>query len=481
MTEIVLAPQDRKEPSLDGWSLVKLEDVVDVLDSQRIPVNAKEREKRQGDVPYYGATGQVGWIDDYLFNEELILLGEDGAPFLDSGKQKAYLIRGKTWVNNHAHVLRARNGIPSAYIKYYLDIVDYHEFVTGTTRPKLNQAAMRKIPIPIAPPDQQELIVAEIEKQFSRLDEAVAGLKRIKANLKRYKAAVLKAAVEGKLTEEWRKAHPNIESGAELLKRILAERKRKWEEKNPGKKCKEPVGPDISNLPELPKGWVWASTEQLTWYITSGSRDWKQYYSDKGALFIRTQDINRNTLDLNEVAYVNLPPKVEGKRSLVELNDILVIITGANVGKVALVERNLPEAYVSQSVGLMKFANKNIMRYIHLAMIAEGAGRLQLEKMVYGMGRPVLSLENLRDIILPLPPEKEQRQIVEKVEERFSVLIEIETVLKSNLKRADRLRQGILKKAFSGKLVSQDGKLYRPVEISELPMAAESTTPYGKP
>ncbi len=106
---------------------------------------------------------------------------------------------------------------------------------------------------------QQTRIVAEIEKQFSRLDEAVANLKHVKANLKRYKAAVLKAAVEGKLTEEWRKQHPDVEPAGKLLERILAERR-----KAAGKgKYKEPVGPDTSGLPGLPEGWVWASVEQL--------------------------------------------------------------------------------------------------------------------------------------------------------------------------------------------------------------------------
>jgi hypothetical protein len=103
----------------EGWDVLHLENVVDILDSQRVPVNATNRELRQGKVPYYyGATGQVGWIDNYLFDEELILLGEDGAPFLEPTKQKAYIIRGKSWVNNHAHVLRARNGIPNAYMKW---------------------------------------------------------------------------------------------------------------------------------------------------------------------------------------------------------------------------------------------------------------------------------------------------------------------------------------------------------------------------
>ncbi|MDF1580357.1 MAG: restriction endonuclease subunit S, partial [Desulfuromonadales bacterium] len=99
-----------------GWEWTTLENVAEILDSQRVPVNAKERETRQGDIPYYGATGQVGFIDDYLFDEELVLLGEDGAPFFDPSKQKAYIIRGKSWVNNHAHVLRTKAGIPSSYL-----------------------------------------------------------------------------------------------------------------------------------------------------------------------------------------------------------------------------------------------------------------------------------------------------------------------------------------------------------------------------
>ncbi len=130
----------------------------------------------------------------------------------------------------------------------------------------------------VPPFDEQELVVAEIAKQFSRLDEAVASLKRIQANLKRYKAAVLKAAVEGKLTEQWRKDHPDVEPADQLLKRILAERRTTWEaeelvkmrtkgikpkDDSWKKKYKEPAGPDTANLPELPEGWVWTNFEQL--------------------------------------------------------------------------------------------------------------------------------------------------------------------------------------------------------------------------
>ncbi len=117
-----------------GWTNRALLECVDVLDNLRVPVNSDERAKRFGNVPYYGATGQVGWIDGFLFNEELLLIGEDGAPFFDKSKQISYIIRGKSWVNNHAHVLRAKHEITSSlYLKWYLDGFNFQDHVNGTT------------------------------------------------------------------------------------------------------------------------------------------------------------------------------------------------------------------------------------------------------------------------------------------------------------------------------------------------------------
>src|SRR5437773_5634347 len=117
-----------------GWTAARLQDVVQILDGERVPVNAKDRARRVGPIPYFGATGQVGWIDDYLFDETLILLGEDGAPFFDKTRRVSYVISGRSWVNNHAHVLRAEPGIHSTLLCHQLNTVDYHSFVSGTTR-----------------------------------------------------------------------------------------------------------------------------------------------------------------------------------------------------------------------------------------------------------------------------------------------------------------------------------------------------------
>lgn len=158
------------------WPLKPLLDVVDLLDSQRVPVKAADRTVRPGDVPYYGATGQVGFIDRPLFDEPLLLLGEDGVPFLDPYKPKAYLIDGPAWVNNHAHVIRVREGLLRPFLLHALNSFDYRGHVNGTTRLKLTQAAMRSMTVPVPDLGEQRQIVEILESHLSHLDAADASL-----------------------------------------------------------------------------------------------------------------------------------------------------------------------------------------------------------------------------------------------------------------------------------------------------------------
>ncbi|MDR0461219.1 MAG: restriction endonuclease subunit S [Nitrososphaerota archaeon] len=158
-----------------GWVIAYLDDVADVFDYLRQPINAAERNARikgklQTDLyPYFGATGQVGYIDDYIFDGDYVLLGEDGAPFLDKNTDKAYLISGKTWVNNHAHILKAK--INMKYLCYVLNSVDYKSYVNGTTRLKLTQTDMNRIVIPLPPFVEQQRIVMAIEATFEQLEQ----------------------------------------------------------------------------------------------------------------------------------------------------------------------------------------------------------------------------------------------------------------------------------------------------------------------
>ena len=160
-----------------GWTCCPLSVVCEILDSQRKPVNSKERENRLERAttlfPYYGATGQVGVIDNYIFDGDYLLLGEDGAPFLDRHAKKAYPVSGKIWVNNHAHILKPR--INRVYMLCYLNAINYRQYVTGTTRLKLTQEAMRNIPVLVPPIAEQERITSRIELLFHVIDAIQLG------------------------------------------------------------------------------------------------------------------------------------------------------------------------------------------------------------------------------------------------------------------------------------------------------------------
>ena len=158
----------------DGWTACRLEQVADILDNLRKPINSSERDSRirnrQIDelYPYYGATGQVGLIDDYIINGNYLLLGEDGAPFLDKNAIKAYSISGKSWVNNHAHILSPK--IDFEFLQYSLNQIDYSEYVNGSTRLNLTQTDMRSIKIMLPPLAEQKRIKSKIQILFSQLD-----------------------------------------------------------------------------------------------------------------------------------------------------------------------------------------------------------------------------------------------------------------------------------------------------------------------
>ena len=164
----------------NGWAVCRLDQVADVLDNLRKPINSNERNLRikgkQIDrlYPYYGATGQVGLIDDYIVDGHYLLLGEDGAPFLDKNAIKAYSISGKSWVNNHAHILSPK--IDFEFLQYSLNQIDYSEYVNGSTRLKLTQTDMRSIRLMLPPLSEQKLIKAKIQTLFSQLDMIMGSL-----------------------------------------------------------------------------------------------------------------------------------------------------------------------------------------------------------------------------------------------------------------------------------------------------------------
>ena len=343
---------------------------------------------------------------------------------------------------------------------------------SATTLPIVNKGKFHRAPFPLAPIDQQKRIVAEIEKQFSHLDEAVANLKRVKANLKRYKAAVLKAAVEGKLTEAWREAHPEVESASKLLDRILAERRAKWEESELAKmeakgkapkndkwkaKCPEPAAYVASEFRELPRKWVMASLDQLSWHSGYGTSARCAYEND-GVPILRIPNIDKAEIDLSDVKFAPSDLEVSDCESLAP-NDMLVIRTNGSrslIGRAAIVAKEFQETtyYASYLIRFRLLGDKGLARWLSSYWQSTVARAWVEERAATSAGQHNISMSVLATAPVPVPPEDEQQRIVTEVDRHLSLVRDTETQVETNLKRAERLRQSILSRAFSGQLVA---------------------------
>jgi type I restriction enzyme, S subunit len=370
-------------------------------------------------------------------------------------------------------VLRPGAGLDSRFLFYQIVRESFiHSIPTyGNSPPSARDDEFMAMSIRVAPLPEQRRIVAKIEELFSDLDAGVAALERVRANLKRYRAAVLKAAVEGRLTEEWRTRHPATEPAAKLLERILAERRAKWEQdqlrkfkeagKTPPKgwkeKYREPAGTTPQSAATLPPQWCWVTIDQLTHLVTKGSSPgWQGFeYTTAGAMFVRSQNVRWGHLDLSDVQY--LPPEfnAEHPTSIIRTGDVLLNLVGASVGRAAVATEQVDGANLNQAVGIIRLVNVEMNRLL-VYFIVSPQVQAHITTNKADVARANFNLDDVRPMPMALPPLAEQAEIVAEVDRRISVADAAETQVEHALQRAARLRQAILKRAFEGKLVPQD-------------------------
>ena len=388
-----------------GWTQAALSDLVTVLDKMRVPLNKTERSKRRGTVPYYGATGQVDCVDGALFDEELLLLGEDGAPFLDPSKPKSYIIGGPSWVNNHAHVLRAENGLASnLYLKHYLDFVDYRPHVTGTTRLKLTQRAMRSIPVNLPSVTEQERIVTAVEEHFSRLDATDTAL----------------AAAQGRLDALRRSA------AAELFGR-----------------------PD----------WTWSTLGEIADLKGGVTKDSKRE-TDPDYVeypYLRVANVQRGFLDLSVVTTIRAD-RHKAEKLVLQRGDILFNEGGDRdkLGRGWVWEGQIENCIHQNHVFRARLANGGFDPYF-ISMHANTWGQRWFEthgKQTTNLAS--INLATLKTFPVPAPSLDEQRAVVAELQSIAGAEYRLQADLDRAQGRSRTLRRSILAKAFTGQLVPQD-------------------------
>lgn len=440
----------------EDWIETELVEVCGVHDNLRKPINSKERSKRiEGKretelFPYYGATGKVGFIDDFLTDGEYVLIGEDGAPFLDYTKNVAYIIRGKAWVNNHAHILSSF--FNNQFLLHYLNSFNYHGYVSGTTRLKLTQGALKKIPIRLAPLPEQRAIVAKIEQLFSELDHGIANLNAAKRKLEIYRQAVLKKAFEGELTKEWREQNPYSETDIDELLEYIED----FNAIKSGQDIPRRLPPiDLNYLYELPYGWIWQEAHKICSSVRDGTHDTPKYV-EEGVPLVTSKNLKNGVIDIENVDLISeIDHEDICRRSAVEENDILYGMIGT-IGNPVIVKQT--KAFSIKNIGLFKKHETLLIpkyfQYYLSSWIVEHI--MRQKELIRGTTQKFVALGGLRVLPIPLPSIKEQEQIIYVIESRLSVCDSILSNIEEGLEKSEALRQSILKKAFEGRLLSDE-------------------------
>ena len=342
------------------------------------------------------------------------------------------------------------------YVYYYLKGSKKlaESFASGTTFSELSAKRFSQLPIPFPPLPEQHRIVAKIEELFTKLDAGVKSLEKTKAQLKRYRQAVLKYAFEGKLTEEWRETHKDeLEPASVLLERIKEERKKTLKEK-----YKE-LPPQVTlDLPVLPKGGVWTTLGLCSKEIYRYPTFYGISHLKEGIPVIRGEHIRESgsiSHDWGNYWYVSEDISNNFKRTILEFEDLIMSVRGS-VGKIGFVDDVLSGAQISPNcIRISLFKNYCNPKYI-LNYLKSITGQGFIKGFVNATTIQTIKASLIIQIPIPLLPLPEQHKIVEEIERRFSVADSVEKVVNQSLKQAERLRQSILKRSFEGKLVPQD-------------------------
>ena len=334
-----------------GWEIKKLGEVCEILDHLRVPITKKDR--REGVYPYYGASGIQDYVDSYIFDGRYLLVGEDGAKW-GANDKSAYIIEGKSWVNNHAHILKLNDIISDRLVEYYLVSKDLQEYITGAVVPKLTQQALRNIPIPIPPSEEQERIVAELDCLSGIIEKKREQLKELDALAQ----SIFYQMFGDPITNE-----------------------KDWEVKKLGEVCKFSQGVQV----DLPL----QSTEKKS--------GWNR--------FLRIVDYTTCNTDIR---YVN----ISNDKYFVNFDDVVVVRYGASAGFVGIEKEGI---LANNLFKLNHDRNKLNYKYLYY-LLSTDYYKDFVKDIAFGAAMPALSFNSFKNFNIYIPPIALQQEFAEKIE-----------------------------------------------------------------
>lgn len=422
-----------------GWEWERFGNVMINKDSERVPLSVAQRQHLKKTYDYYGASGVIDKVDKYLFDKDLLLIGEDGANLINRSTPIAFIAKGKYWVNNHAHVLDVCSEMALSYVALFINAISLVDYVTGTAQPKMNQEKMNSILLAIPPVKEQHRILekmsmvdafidkyATLQTKLDSLDNSVYELLR---------KSILQEAIQGKLVPQIAEEG----SAQELLEQIKAEKQKLVKEgklkksalatsvifRGDDNKYYEQVGKKCLDITEqipfeTPKNWVWTRLSHIANIYTGNSiseTEKKSKFTDViGRYYIGTKDVDFN----NRIIYDNgiaIPKQYEPDFRLAPNNSILMCIEGGSAGrKIAILNQDVcfgnKLCCFSPFVGIGKY----MYYYLQSPSFFE-LFNLNKTGIIGGV-----SIAKVKEILIPLPPIKEQQRIVAQIEKLFEQL-----------------------------------------------------------
>ena len=363
----------------DGWCLTDIGELLINRDGERKPVSSVIRSKQTSKIyDYYGAAGVIDKVDSYLFDERLLLIGEDGANLLSRSKNNAFFAEGRYWVNNHAHVLDATDKNLLDFIAIVINSMKLDDYITGSAQPKLSQDNLNKIPIVLPPLAEQQRIIAEIKKWFTLIDQIEQDKADLQTTIELTKSKILDLAIHGKLIPQ----DPNDEPTIELLKRI-----------NPDfTPC------DNGHYTQLPEGWAICKMKQIT-SITNGKSQ-------------------KNVETLNGIYPIYGSGGVIGRA-----NQYLCIAGSTIIGRKGTINNPIfvEEHFWNVDTAFGLKANDAILdKYLYYFCLS-----FDFSKLDKSTAMPSLTKTSIGNVLIPIPPYKEQERIVAKIDMVLDTMNEI--------------------------------------------------------
>ena len=475
-----------------GWMWARLEDVCFVQGGYAF----RSSEYQDEGVPLLRISNIIG--NKVIFEKDMVFLPEqyqnEYAGFLltngeivialsgaTTGKFGVYDLERPALLNQRVGRLKYYNHdlVVNRYFLYYMHVVRKQILnkAYGAAQPNIGTTELAQLKIPFAPLQEQRRIVAKIEELFTQLDDGVAELKKVQHQLKSYRQSVLKSAFDGSLTAKWREEHKaELEPASMLLEKIETERKK-------NSKYQELPSQDTAGLPELPEGWGWASLAELSWDSSYGTSE-KCTYESNGYPVLRIPNIVGNRIDLADLKYSVNNFKI-GDNEELKYADLLIVRTNGSrdlIGRTALVSQNFTKPHLFASY-LIRFRLRNtgsIPMWVNYTFLSQRVRDWVEQKAATSAGQYNISMSVLSKLNIAVPSLQEQKIIIAEIDRCFSATDEIEEIIERSLKQAERLRQSILKKAFEGKLVSQDpedepaGKLLERIKAEKIKIKMNS-------